>query len=70
MAPMPGSEGGRRPPKYKVLSIGLSMRVDRDRQKVIDRYAATLSDSHDGARGKEIFGKYCRSCHRVDGVGE
>jgi putative heme-binding domain-containing protein len=48
----------------------LDARVDRDRQKVIDRYAATLSDSHDRARGKEIFGKYCAPCHRVDGVGE
>jgi putative heme-binding domain-containing protein len=48
----------------------LDARVDRDRQKVIDRYASTLSDSHDRARGKEIFGKYCAPCHRVDGVGE
>jgi putative heme-binding domain-containing protein len=48
----------------------LDARVDRDRQKVIDRYAATLSDSHDRVRGKEIFGKYCAPCHRVDGVGE
>ena len=48
----------------------IDARVDRDRQKVIDRYAATLSDSHDRARGKEIFGKYCAPCHRVDAVGE
>jgi putative membrane-bound dehydrogenase-like protein len=48
----------------------IDQRVDRDRHKVIDRYAASLSTTHDRARGKEIFGKFCAPCHRVDGVGE
>lgn len=48
----------------------IDQRVDRDRQKVIDRYAAAMSDTVDRQRGKEIFGRYCAPCHRVDGVGE
>jgi putative membrane-bound dehydrogenase-like protein len=48
----------------------IEQRLDRDRQKVIDRYAAVLTDSHDRVRGKMIFGKFCAPCHRVDGVGE
>ena len=54
----------------EVVDRLIDRRVDRDRQRVIDRYAASFADAHDRVRGKEIFGKYCAACHRVDGVGE
>jgi putative heme-binding domain-containing protein len=48
----------------------IDQRIDRDRKGVIDRYAAALGDTYDRKHGKEIFGKYCATCHRVDGLGE
>jgi putative heme-binding domain-containing protein len=45
-------------------------KVDANRQKVIDEYAATLAKlTGDAARGKDVFAKKCSQCHKVDGTG-
>jgi putative heme-binding domain-containing protein len=45
-------------------------KVDPNRQKVIDQYAADLTKlTGDAAHGKEVFAKKCSQCHKLDGVG-
>ena len=39
------------------------------RQDVVDQYRPTLTLAGDKARGKQVFGKICASCHRVENVG-
>ena len=47
----------------------LAQRVQADRQKVIERYASSLSLEGSVARGKQLFAQHCAACHRIDGVG-
>ena len=45
-------------------------KVDVNRQKVIDEYAAALAKvTGDANRGKDVFAKKCSQCHKLDGVG-
>jgi putative membrane-bound dehydrogenase-like protein len=45
-------------------------KVDANRQKVIDEYAAALAKvTGDATRGKNVFAKKCSQCHKLDGVG-
>ena len=45
------------------------MRVNSDREKVIERYTAALDDSPDPVRGREVFLAQCARCHQVAGEG-
>ncbi len=40
-----------------------------ERQEALRRYQAALELPADGRRGREVFGKNCASCHRIDGLG-
>jgi putative membrane-bound dehydrogenase-like protein len=40
-----------------------------DRQKVIKEYTEVLTLKSDAARGKQVFGRVCSSCHLLEGVG-
>lgn len=42
---------------------------DKNRQQVIDQYAAAVGMTGDPARGKAVFEKHCSACHRLRGVG-
>lgn len=45
-------------------------KVDANRQKVIDEYAAELTKlASDATRGKDVFAKKCAQCHKLDSVG-
>jgi putative heme-binding domain-containing protein len=45
-------------------------KVDANRVKVIEEYTAAMAKlSGDVVRGKEVFGKKCAQCHKLDGVG-
>ncbi len=43
--------------------------LPEERQKVLDRYKASLAIKGDAKRGREIFQKNCVACHRVAGLG-
>ena len=43
--------------------------LPEERQKVLDRYKASLSIKGDPKRGREIFQKNCIACHRIAGLG-
>ncbi len=40
-----------------------------DRQKVVNQYQAALQGAGDAAKGKLVFDKACRQCHRMQGEG-
>jgi putative membrane-bound dehydrogenase-like protein len=39
-----------------------------DRAKIVSEYAAAITHG-DASRGREVFGKHCASCHRLEGQG-
>ncbi|MFN7926038.1 MAG: PVC-type heme-binding CxxCH protein [Bryobacteraceae bacterium] len=41
-----------------------------EREKVIDRYRASLSQSADASRGKIVFHDICSKCHKLEGEGQ
>jgi putative heme-binding domain-containing protein len=43
--------------------------VNKDRQKVIDAFAASLDVQGDSAKGRPLFEKLCASCHKLGEVG-
>lgn len=54
-------------------AAALGEAVSRDRQAVIDRYAAAiaaLETPADAARGRAVFAQVCAVCHRLEGVGQ
>jgi len=61
---------GHRDPAIRSRSekVFASLKLAR-RQDVVDGYRASLKLSGDVARGKQIFGKICAACHRVENVG-
>src|SRR5262249_52925592 len=48
---------------------GFASQVAPDRQKVVEEYRPVLDLKSDAARGKQVFGKTCATCHRLEGVG-
>ena len=50
----------------KVLSAA---RLNRGREKIIEKYTAALTGKADPARGKEVFLAQCAKCHQVAGQG-
>ncbi|HHK42002.1 MAG TPA: c-type cytochrome, partial [Planctomycetaceae bacterium] len=43
---------------------------ESDRQEVVDRFLSEIASlSPSAARGKEVFGKRCATCHRLEDVG-
>jgi putative membrane-bound dehydrogenase-like protein len=47
----------------------LSSTLNPDRRKVVETYRSALALKGDAVRGKQVFGKTCVACHRLDGVG-
>ena len=45
------------------------MRVDGDREKVIEKYTDALDGPADPVRGREVFLAQCSKCHQVAGMG-
>jgi putative membrane-bound dehydrogenase-like protein len=43
--------------------------VNVDRQQLIEQYAEVVKRGGEAGHGREIFGKHCSSCHRLEGVG-
>jgi len=43
--------------------------TSEDRQKVLDRYRASLNLKSDTKRGKEVFEIQCMKCHQLNGSG-
>ncbi len=43
--------------------------IDANRQKVIDSYAGVDRLAGNAAHGRELFGKHCASCHRLEEQG-
>jgi putative membrane-bound dehydrogenase-like protein len=44
--------------------------VDADRQKVVAAYRPALALAGDVARGRQLFGKTCATCHQLGGLGQ
>src|SRR5262249_11956213 len=44
--------------------------LDRDREKVIERYRPALALTGDPKRGLQVFTKVCSVCHKVGEVGQ
>lgn len=44
-------------------------RTSADRQQVIDRYTAAVTNNGDPGRGRVAFEKHCSSCHRLQDIG-
>jgi putative membrane-bound dehydrogenase-like protein len=47
----------------------LAASLNPDRRKVVDTYRPALALKGDVARGKQVFGKTCATCHKLDGAG-
>jgi putative membrane-bound dehydrogenase-like protein len=43
--------------------------LNPDRRKVVDAYRPALTLKGDATHGKQVFGKTCAACHRLDGTG-
>src|SRR5262249_48786039 len=44
-------------------------RADPDRDKIVVAYQPALRMKGNSMRGKQIFGKHCAACHKLDGIG-
>ena len=56
-------------PEIRQLGRPLLEATPQDREAVLKRYEAALDRNGDVPRGKEVFGRVCAKCHRLDGVG-
>jgi len=50
-------------------SATFKRKTSAERQQIVDRYAAAITNSGDAGRGKIAFQKHCATCHRLQDIG-
>ncbi|MCC6491582.1 MAG: neutral/alkaline non-lysosomal ceramidase N-terminal domain-containing protein [Pirellulales bacterium] len=50
-------------------AAALAGAIDVNREKIVQQYLVDQTREADAEHGREVFGRVCSSCHRLDGVG-
>jgi putative heme-binding domain-containing protein len=61
---------GSEPPRQRRIEKILAGLIDPNRQKVLEKYRAGVTQAGDLQRGKTIFATHCATCHKLGGMGQ